>query len=263
MKVLIVFAHPEPQSLNGSLYQVTINELKSQGHQVRTSDLYAMKWKSEIDRADFPSYPVDARLRPAFASAEAYASNTLTDDVKAEQEKLLWADTVIFHFPLWWYSMPAILKGWFERVYSLGFAYGKGEYNEKHWGDRYGEGLFVNKRAMLVVTVGSWPEHYSARGIAGPIDDVLYPVNHGLLFYAGFQVLPSHVVYRADKMAETTFEREAEALREKLRALETTKTISYRAQNAGDYEIPTLTLKPGLEGDSTATGFSLHIDKSN
>ncbi|KAF4454445.1 NAD(P)H dehydrogenase (quinone) [Fusarium austroafricanum] len=262
MKVFIVFAHPEPQSLNGSLFQVSINELKAQGHQVQTSDLYAMRWKSEIDRADFPNHPVDARLMPTYASAEAYASGNLTDDVKREQEKLLWADVVIFHFPLWWYSMPAILKGWFERVYSLGFAYGLGEYNEKHFGDRYGEGPFVNKRAMLVPTIGGWEEHYSARGITGPIDDVLYPINHGILYYPGFQVLPSHLVYRAHRMDEVAFEKEAEKLREKLRQLETIEPIAYRPQNGGDYEIPTLTLKPGL-GGSTETGFSLHIRNDN
>src|SRR5688500_18901407 len=50
MKVLLVFAHPEPRSLNGALRDVTIRELESQGHEVRVSDLYADGWKSGIDR---------------------------------------------------------------------------------------------------------------------------------------------------------------------------------------------------------------------
>ncbi len=62
---------------------------------------------------------------------------------------MLWADAVIFQFPLWWFSMPAILKGWIERVYAYGFAYGVGEHSESHWGDRYGEGSMTGKRAML------------------------------------------------------------------------------------------------------------------
>ncbi|KAF5024416.1 hypothetical protein F66182_3502 [Fusarium sp. NRRL 66182] len=245
MKVLVVFAHPEPQSLNGSLFQVTLKELKAQGHEVKTSDLYAMEWKAQVDRQNFPHVPADARLRAAYASAEAYASNTLTDDVKAEQEKLLWADTVIFHLPLW--------------CVFTGLRDGMGEHNDERWGDRYGDGPFVNKRALLVTTVGSGREYYSARGIPGPIQDLLFPINHGMLFYVGFDVLPSHVIYRADKMSEATFEEEAETLREKLRGLEVTKPIAYRHQNKGDYEIPALTLKPGLEGDKPVAGFSLHI----
>lgn len=60
------------------------------------------------------------------------------------------------------------MKGWIDRVYAWGFAYGVGEHSNRHWGDRYGEGTFVGKRAMLIVTTGGWAEHYSPRGINGP-----------------------------------------------------------------------------------------------
>ncbi|KAI0478068.1 Flavodoxin-like protein [Xylaria cf. heliscus] len=261
MKVFVVFVHPEPQSLNGSLLRITVDELEAQGHEVQVSDLYAMQWKSQVDRADFPHLSQDARLKVAYASAEATALNKLTDDVKREQEKLLWADTVIFQFPMWWMGMPAILKGWFDRVYSLGFGYGLGEYNDSRWGDRYGEGKMLGKRAFLVVTVGGWREHFSARGISGPIDDLLFPINHGLLFYTGFEVLPSFVVYQADRSDEVVFKATADELRQRLRSISITEPIAYRRQNGGDYEIPTLTLKPDL-GDSSASGFSLHSVKA-
>ena len=136
MKVLFVFAHPEPRSLNGALRDVAIRELETQGNEVRMSDLYAGRWKSQVDRADFPSLAADASLKPARASADAFAAKALTDDVRAEQDKLLWADTLILQFPLWWFSMPAILKGWVDRVYAYGFAYGVGEHSDQHWGDR-------------------------------------------------------------------------------------------------------------------------------
>ncbi|KAF2964437.1 hypothetical protein GQX73_g9130 [Xylaria multiplex] len=257
MKVFIVFAHPESQSLNGALLRTTVEELETQGHEVRVSDLYAMQWKSQVDRADFPHLSSDVRLKVAYASAEATTSNSLTGDVKLEQEKLLWADTVIFHFPLWWMGMPAILKGWFERVYSLGFGYGLGEYNDMKWGDRYGEGKMQGKRAFVVVTAGGWREHFSARGISGPIDDLLFPINHGLLYYTGFEVLPSFIVYQADRLNEAAFKSTADELRQRLRTLSATNPIGYRPQNGGDYEIPALTLKLGLGGASDS-GFSLH-----
>lgn len=181
MKVLLVFAHPEPRSLNGALRDVAIRELEAQGHEVLISDLYADGWKSEVDRADFPSWPPEQRFLPAGASKKAFATNTLTEDVKAEIDKLLWADTLILQFPLWWYAMPAILKGWVDRVYAYGFAYGVGEHSDKRWGDRFGDGTLAGKRAMLIVTAGGWEEHYSARGVNGPIDNLLFPINHGIL----------------------------------------------------------------------------------
>jgi len=96
-----------------------------------------------------PQRPFHASLD----SREAYANGGQSDDISAEQDKLRWADTVILQFPLWWFSTPAILKGWVDRVY----AYGVGEHSDRHWGDRYGEGAMTGKCAMLVVTKGCRP----------------------------------------------------------------------------------------------------------
>lgn len=256
MKVLIVFAHPEPQSLSAALCQVAVRELEAHGHEVRVSDLYAMKWKSNIDRDDFPSLSSESPLRVASVSKAGFTSHALTEDVRAEQEKLLWADTVILQFPLWWFSMPAILKGWVDRVFSCGFAYGVGEHSEKRWGDRYGEGVLAGKRAMLIVTVGGWPEHYSSRGINGPIEDLLFPIQHGILFYPGLAVLPPFVAYKADKTSSSIFESTAEQLRERMRSIQTTEPIPYRRQNYGDYLFPSMVLRDDI--DTGATGFAVH-----
>ncbi|TIM50665.1 NAD(P)H-dependent oxidoreductase [Mesorhizobium sp.] len=261
MKVLLVFAHPELHSLNGALRDVAIRELEAQGHEVRVTDLYADDWKAEVDRADFPSWPPEQRFLPALASKKAFATNMLTEDVKAEVDKLLWADTLILQFPLWWYAMPAILKGWVDRVYAYGFAYGVGEHSDKRWGDRFGEGTLAGKRAMLIVTAGGWEEHYSARGVNGPIDDLLFPINHGILYYPGYDVLPPFVVYRVDRFGEADFEPVAERLRERMRTLETTRPIPYRQQNGGDYHIPSMQLRSEL-GDPGAAGFALHEDRA-
>lgn len=260
MKVLLVFAHPEPRSLNGALRDVAIRELEAQGHEVRVSDLYADQWKSEVDRADFPTLAGGAPLQPSRASKTAFAAGMLTEDVKAEHEKLLWADALILQFPLWWYTMPAILKGWVDRVYAYGLAYGVGEHSDTYWGERFGEGTFKGKRAMLIVTTGGWQEHYSARGVNGPIDDLLFPINHGILYYPGYDVLPPFVAYRVDRIDATSFEDVAERLRERMRALSSTPPIPYRRQNGGDYLIPSLELRPDLANPSDR-GFALHIDR--
>lgn len=258
MNVLIVYAHPEPRSLNAALRDVAVAALSDAGHTVQVSDLYAMGWKAAIDRDDFATYPADQRLKVAAASAGAFEAGTLTPDVKAEQAKLDWADTVILQFPLWWYAMPAILKGWVDRVYAYGFAYGVGEHSDRWWGDRFGDGRFKGKRAMLIVTAGGWAEHYAPRGVNGPIDDLLFPINHGVLYYPGFDVLPAFVDFSVDRLTPEGFEQVADALRARMRDIETIAPIPYRRQNGGDYVIPTMELRPGLEAAGTS-GFNLHL----
>jgi NAD(P)H dehydrogenase (quinone) len=246
MNILIVYAHPEPRSLNGTLRDRMVATLTAAGHEVLVSDLYAQRWKAALDGADFPAEPEGAPLNVIDASHRAFAHGTQTRDVAEEQRRLLWADAVILQFPFWWFSMPAIMKGWVERVFAHGFAYGVGEHSDRRWGDRYGEGVFAGKRAMLVVTAGGWAEHYQERGINGPIDDLLFPIQHGILFYPGFSVLDPFVVYRAERMDAARFRAITADLDRRLEGLFTDPPIAYRPQNHGDYEIPSMRLKDGL-----------------
>ena len=258
MNVLIVYAHPEPQSLNGSLRDFTIARLTAAGHTVEVSDLYAMQWKAPLDANDSTAERLPGtRFDPSLASGHAYANGLQSADIAREQEKLRRADAVILQFPLWWYSMPAILKGWVERVYAYGFAYGVGEHSDARWGDRFGEGTLAGKRAMLVVTAGGWESHYGPRGINGPIDDLLFPIHHGILYYPGFDVLPPFVVYRTGRIDAARYARIEHELGERLDTLATTAPIAFRPQNAGDYAIPALTLRADIAPERT--GFAAHV----
>ncbi|WP_216360153.1 NAD(P)H-dependent oxidoreductase [Sphingobium yanoikuyae] len=130
------------------------------------------------------------------ASGHAFAHGTPTEDVVAEQDKLLWADALILTFPLWWFSMPAILKGGIDRVYSYSFAYGVGEHSDQRWGDRYGEGKLAGKRAMLIVTAGGWephdgPRHQQPDRRSGVPDQPRRAVLSGLRRAAAIRCLPS------------------------------------------------------------------------
>jgi NAD(P)H dehydrogenase (quinone) len=262
MNILIVSAHPDPASLTNALSGVAAQQLREEGHEVRVSDLYAADWKAVVDRNDFPALPASERLRVPVASGEAYNTGALTRDVTDEQAKLLWADALILAFPLWWFSMPAILKGWIDRVYSFGFAYGVGEHSERRWGDRYGEGRLAGKRAMLIVPAGGWETHYGPRGINGPIDDLLFPINHGVLFYPGYDVLPPFVTYRADRMDDAGFKDTSDALRDRMRALFTDAPVPYRQQNGGDYSIPAMELRPEAV-DQELVGFAAHVRRGS
>lgn len=257
MNILIVYAHPEPKSLNGSLKNFAVKHLEAAGHSVQVSDLYAMQWKAPLDAADNTSPSTDMPFNPSQDSQRAFKNGTQSADITAEQEKLRWADTVIFQFPLWWFSMPAIMKGWVERVYAYGFAYGVGEHSDSHWGDRYGEGNMSGKRAMLMVTTGGWEPHYSPRGINGSLDDLLFPIHHGILHYPGFTVLPPLVFYRTGRTDEARFHQLCDELATRLDTLETTTPIAFRQQNGGDYDIPSLTLKAEITPEKT--GFAAHL----
>jgi NAD(P)H dehydrogenase (quinone) len=256
MNVLLIYAHPEPRSLNGSIRDFMVDRFVRTGHTVEVSDLYAMRWKASLDADDFPSRDAMQPFSPSADSKLAFAEGAQTADVAAEQDKLRRADLVIFQFPMWWFSMPAIMKGWFDRVYAYGFAYGVGEHSETRWGKRYGEGAFKGKRAMLVVTTGGWAEHYSERGINGPIDDLLFPIQHGILFYPGFDVLPPFVMFKSSAMDATRHTETLSALGARLDNAMLAAPIAYRNQNDGDYVIPALTLKPELSSDRI--GFALH-----
>lgn len=259
MNVLIVFAHPEPRSLNGALKDFTVQRLQAAGHAVQVSDLYAMGWKSPIDAGDSLDRDPEARFDASLDSKRAFASGRQSADIAAEQDKLRWADALILQFPLWWFSMPAILKGWVDRVYAYGFAYGVGEHSDVRWGNRYGEGSMAGKRAMLLVTTGGWDSHYSERGINGPMDDLLFPIQHGILHYPGFDVLPPFVVHRTSRVDAARFASIQQELGQRLDALWSTEPIAYRQQNGGDYEIPALTLKPGVAPGEV--GFAAHVKR--
>lgn len=252
MNVFILHAHPEPHSLNGALTALAVETLTAAGHAVEVSDLYAMNWKAAADGDDFLDRRDATRLNYARESGHAFASGSQSAEVAAEQAKLLRADAVILQFPLWWFSMPAILKGWFDRVYAYGFAYGVGPHEGERWGDRYGEGSLLGRRALVSVTVGGREPHYSPRGVNGDIDDVLFPIQHGMLFYPGMAVLEPFVVYQANHLSPERWAEEAERYRARLAGLFTDPAIPYRRQNGGHYDTRQV-LKPGLgEGESGA-----------
>ncbi len=234
-----------------------MQRLQDAGHHVQVSDLYAMDWKTTVDAQDGLDGAADARFDPSRDSQRAFASGRQRADIAAEQDKLRWADALLLQFPLWWFSMPAILKGWVDRVYACGFAYGVGEHSDTHWGDRYGEGALAGKRAMLIVTAGGWESHYAPRGINGPIDDLLFPIQHGILHYPGFDVLPPFVVYRSGRMEAARFAQTSAALGERLDTLFSAAPIAFRKQNGGDYTIPALTLRDDLAPGRSGVG--IHV----
>ncbi len=251
MNVLWIFAHPEQRSLNASLMRDGLRELDRLGHQTQVSDLYAMGWKAVLDATDVGCPPGDERFLIGSAQERAQHSGALSEDIRAEQRKLRWADTVVFQFPLWWLGPPAILKGWFDRVLVEGFAFGLSDQDGHD--RRYGDGGLAGKRALIVTSVGARESAFGPRGIHGHIDQVLWPLLHGTFWYTGMAALPPFVVYGADQLTEPEGTAYAQALRERLRDLPTAAPLPYRYESGGDYD-EGLELQPWLAPEQTGLG---------
>lgn len=229
-KILVVSAHPEPRSLNAALTAFAVDHLRAAGHEVRVSDLYAMKWKATVDADDFPAgdearlLGADRRLHVMDASEEATLSSRLAPDIAAEQDKLRWSDAVILQFPMWWFSAPAILKGWIDRVFTSGFAYGP------KVPPPYGEGAPLSgRRALLSVTYGARERSFSDQGIHGRIEDILHPLQHGLFRFTGMAPLRPFTVPEANALPAEAFAAAREAYGRRLDALFTSAPVPFEA----------------------------------
>lgn len=113
MHVFIVYAHPSKQSFSCQMKDTFIKSLIDHNHTYELSDLYEMQFNDKLSESEY--------LR------EAFYKNTpnIPEDVLLEQEKIQKADIIVFIYPVFWTECPAILTGWFQRVWTYGFAYGE------------------------------------------------------------------------------------------------------------------------------------------
>lgn len=169
MKHLIVYTHPNPNSFNKAIVDAIEGASKSKGHETKICDLYG---------EDF--YPV---LKPS--DIEAFQSGNIPEDIKAEQDKIKWADMITFVYPIWWAGMPAMLKGYIDRVFSYGFAY---QYTEEG-----PMGLLKGKKVMVFNTTGSPNEVYSATGMHDSIKQI---TDMGIFKFCNIEVI-SHTFFGA------------------------------------------------------------------
>ena len=195
MKVLIVHAHPEPQSFTAALRDQAIATLQGQGHEVQVSDLYAMNWNPVASAADFSLRENPDYLVYALEQRLGVKKQSIAADIQSELDKVLWADLLILNFPIFWFSAPAMLKGWIDRVLVSGVCYGGKRF--------YDQGGLAGKRALVTVTLGAREHMFGEGAIHGPLEDMLRPILRGTLAYVGYDVLAPfvawHVPYISDE----------------------------------------------------------------
>ncbi|MCS7067144.1 MAG: NAD(P)H-dependent oxidoreductase [Meiothermus sp.] len=189
MNVLIIHAHPNPDSFNAALRDTAVRTLSREGHSILLSDLYTM------------------HFNPVLSAQELQGD---LQEIEPEMDKVRRADLLLFQFPNWWYGMPAIMKGWIDRVFAFGFAY-----DDEH---SFENGLLKGKKAMLSLTVGARADYYRE----APQRDlmrVLEPIHYGILAYCGLEVLPPFIAYGPGEMSEAERKATLEAFREHLQNL--------------------------------------------
>ncbi|WP_020396890.1 NAD(P)H-dependent oxidoreductase [Thiolinea disciformis] len=175
MRVLLVYAHPYPNSFNNAMLQACERGLKTSGHEVRIKDLYQENF--------------DPVLR-----AEHLAElqrGVIPEKIAHEQEALLWADGIVFVYPLWWFDRPAILKGWFDHVLTNGTAF---EYSPEGV-----KGLLPIKRALVLITAGGDEEYFRKTDA----EHLIYrPVTDGTLAFCGIKHIKHRIYYNVPSLSD-------------------------------------------------------------
>ena len=188
MNILVVYAHHEPGSLVASLKNVGISTMQSMGHEVYESDLYGVGFHPVANKYDFSTLSgghFNYMLEQKHATGNSWG---FSPDIVEQMQRLQEAELVIFYTPIWWFSVPAIMKGWFDRVLTMGFAWDAGKI--------YEDGLLRGKRALLVGVAGGPEEYYQPLGRhKATLRQVMHPIFHGTFAFCGMDVLDPFFVY--------------------------------------------------------------------
>lgn len=192
-RTLVVIAHPDPNSFNQAIKTHLVTALQAQDHQVRVRDLYALGFDPILSLEELQRYDFQEGEIPA--------------DVKAEQDEILWADHLIFIYPTWWWSMPAMMKGYFDRVFLPGFAFETGDHGI--------EGLLAGKKAWIIQTTGSDQVYIEENGLGQMVKT---PMEIGLFNFCGIEVVDHQILaavpFVSEEEREAMLERLKDAVRE-------------------------------------------------
>jgi NAD(P)H dehydrogenase (quinone) len=172
MKHLIIYAHPNQQSLNHHLKQALTEHLWDSGQEVVVRDLYQLNFSPILSLEDMK----DQR------------AGKVAPDVKQEQDYILWADHITFIYPIWWTGMPAIMKGYIDRVFSYGFAYRYDQGIQK--------GLLTGKQTIIINTHGKSKAEYESIGMDKALS---LTSDKGIFSYCGLEINRHFFFDKADR----------------------------------------------------------------
>ncbi|HEU5138636.1 MAG TPA: NAD(P)H-dependent oxidoreductase [Bacillales bacterium] len=190
MNHFILFAHPKADSFNGAILDTYREALKGQGHNVEVRDLYRLGFDPILSWEEYQE-----QFQGAYA-----------DDVKGEQAYIEWADAVTLIYPVWWAGLPALGKGYLDRVFTYGFGY-----------ELDGEKpipLLNGKKAATIFTSGTPEKIYEGTGMADSLKQML---EDGLFDFCGLETV-GHLYFGNAVLATA---KEHERMLEEVRMLAT------------------------------------------
>jgi len=194
--VLVVFAHPNSKSFCGALRDITVQKLTAAGYKVIESDLYQMGFNPVFNLRDVGEDLPNKDISMSNDQKKVVEEHRVKADAQAELDKLNSASYIIFIAPTWWGTVPAILKGWFDRVLLKGAAFDVPD-------GIFDQGLLKGKKCMLVTTTG-WPkEFFEKKGkMAGgqTIEENYWHIIEGVFAFCGMETLPLFVGYAMDSV---------------------------------------------------------------
>ena len=167
MNVLVVCAHPNSSSFTRAMTGAIATGLRASEHKVNVKDLYAENFDPVLKADDL----------------ERLHAGELPRRIRSEQDDLLWAEALVFVYPLWWFDRPAILKGWFDVVFTNEVAFS--------FNDEGVQGMLKHQKALVLITAGG-TEEYFENSDAMPL--IHRPVTDGTLGFCGIDDV-SHNIY--------------------------------------------------------------------
>jgi NAD(P)H dehydrogenase (quinone) len=201
----IVYAHPEPHSFVASMRDLTQKTLDARGWQTSMTDLQSIDFNAIASGADFGTRSRPDHLVYSLEQRHAWENGSIDPQIAAEVKAVREADLLVLVFPIFWYSVPAQLKGWIDRVFLSGVFYG---------GTRiYDRGGMRGKHALVVSSLGGRDYMFGPGSIHGDLNGMLRHLLQGTLGYVGFSVYEPffayHVPYvepseRAEMLARLT-----------------------------------------------------------
>lgn len=193
MNILAIYAHPGQKSFNRSILETVLDEAGVKKHDCRVLDLYAEKFNPVLTDDDI----------------EAFNRGKIPADIKAMQNAVKAAKIIIFIHPIWWFGIPAILKGWIDRVFSYGFAYGHDSRGIKP--------LLADKKAVIVNTAGGTETpDYDETGYR---EAYMKLTNQGIYGFVGLDVILHRMFFEVPSASDERRREMLEVLRNDLRRI--------------------------------------------
>ena len=219
MNSLVVLSHPEPSSFAAALARTAAEVLDG-----TLLDLYREEFDPRLSAADFTERANTERLEPMAEHMHAVETGTLAPDIARHVELLREADLLVLVQPMWWFSLPAMAKGWIDRTFVNGYAY-------CYPGPPPWLGPLNEKRALTVFTSSYEASDYGNSGRMRTVEDVLYPLLWGTLAYTGMQVLAPFMAYAADSVDDAARRGYLDELRARLADVESEAPLDFAAEN--------------------------------